>query len=662
LRLDSIEIQTAANERVGSYRFTYNSRDLPAYNARMADHWGYYNGRTYEYGTDYLTTREPVAAFMTAETLDSLIYPTKGFVKLTYEPHYYRKVAKQYPFITATNAVDSMAGGLRIKRITSGASATDTMSREFFYTSNYINGGTGSSGVLSGLPQYTTTGGFYGSFHQGNFWMAAWGNSSLYYAKVVDNNFLPLGSTNGNHITYTEVTEKFHEGYQRYTYTNHDNGYNDRLPYVMVSNHTSQWHEEKFISMENFRGLLVNMAYFDKDKNAVKNTTYEYTCDTTSGYYRIPYFYRHGETIGNAWIIRASSGVFFMKPVLVKKETDTMRVAGTTAYMVQTKSNRYFNELYPTAPPASDNYKEAEIKTVNSANEEITTLNAYPVTMVQQARDPSGIYQGMINYNMPSVLVETKTMKGVTPLTLTRTNYYAPFTNVYVPQTIEQQVGANAAEIRYRFTAYDNAANILSQQKDNDMVESFIWDYKRTYPVAAISHAGASAVAYTSFESDGNGNFSVPAGNRVPEGLTGNQAFALGISGNITFPSPGANIDYILSYWSKHGQVTLSGVTSLSVKTGVTINGWVYYEHAIRTTTSSVTISSATVKFIDELRLYPAVAAMTTYTYNQALGKTSECSASNILTYYHYDQVGRLRFVRDAEGNITRSFEYKYKQ
>jgi YD repeat-containing protein len=53
---------------------------------------------------------------------------------------------------------------------------------------------------------------------------------------------------------------------------------------------------------------------------------------------------------------------------------------------------------------------------------------------------------------------------------------------------------------------------------------------------------------------------------------------------------------------------------------------------------------------------------MTTYTYNQALGKTSECSASNILTYYHYDQVGRLRFVRDAEGNITRSFEYKYKQ
>src|SRR5690606_23820893 len=45
--------------------------------------------------------------------------------------------------------------------------------------------------------------------------------------------------------------------------------------------------------------------------------------------------------------------------------------------------------------------------------------------------------------------------------------------------------------------------------------------------------------------------------------------------------------------------------------------------------------------FIDEVRLYPAGAAMTTYTYKPLLGMGSACDADNYITYYEYDAMGR---------------------
>jgi len=55
---------------------------------------------------------------------------------------------------------------------------------------------------------------------------------------------------------------------------------------------------------------------------------------------------------------------------------------------------------------------------------------------------------------------------------------------------------------------------------------------------------------------------------------------------------------------------------------------------------------------IDELRLYPANASMTTTTYEPLYGPNSACDAHNNILYFDYDAQGRQTTVRDINHNI----------
>ncbi len=53
-------------------------------------------------------------------------------------------------------------------------------------------------------------------------------------------------------------------------------------------------------------------------------------------------------------------------------------------------------------------------------------------------------------------------------------------------------------------------------------------------------------------------------------------------------------------------------------------------------------------------------AMVTTYTHNTSYGLTSETDPNGITTYYEYDDFGRLKTVRDYEGNVLKEHEYRY--
>jgi YD repeat-containing protein len=55
-------------------------------------------------------------------------------------------------------------------------------------------------------------------------------------------------------------------------------------------------------------------------------------------------------------------------------------------------------------------------------------------------------------------------------------------------------------------------------------------------------------------------------------------------------------------------------------------------------------------------------ARMTTTTYNPLVGKTAECDENGRITYYEYDDLGRLKLLRDQDRNVVKTFEYNYKQ
>jgi predicted secreted protein len=63
-----------------------------------------------------------------------------------------------------------------------------------------------------------------------------------------------------------------------------------------------------------------------------------------------------------------------------------------------------------------------------------------------------------------------------------------------------------------------------------------------------------------------------------------------------------------------------------------------YYEIELDNT-SSVNVSGSN---IDEVRLYPKGAQMVTLTYEPLVGVTSQSDARGYISYYEYDDAGRL--------------------
>ena len=102
---------------------------------------------------------------------------------------------------------------------------------------------------------------------------------------------------------------------------------------------------------------------------------------------------------------------------------------------------------------------------------------------------------------------------------------------------------------------------------------------------------------------------------------------------------------YTVSYWSDSGPYQVS--SSNSVKQGLSYNGWQYFEHKVVNPSSQVTISG--VGKIDELRMYPKDAQMSTYTYRPLAGISSECDVNNRIVSYTYDNLNRLTLVKDQK-------------
>jgi YD repeat-containing protein len=139
---------------------------------------------------------------------------------------------------------------------------------------------------------------------------------------------------------------------------------------------------------------------------------------------------------------------------------------------------------------------------------------------------------------------------------------------------------------------------------------------------------------------------------------TGKRAYHLP-SGTITRSGLYAPTTYIVSYWNNIGSAYSISGTVGGVKTGRTQNGWTYYEHKIQGQ-SAVSISGA--GQVDELRLYPEKAQMTTMTYEPLIGVSSICDVNSKILYYEYDELGRLILIRDQDRNIVKKVCYNYWQ
>jgi YD repeat-containing protein len=262
--------------------------------------------------------------------------------------------------------------------------------------------------------------------------------------------------------------------------------------------------------------------------------------------------------------------------------------------------------------------------------------------------------------NNIAVPLEVKQYNNST-LNGTTKNVYKTFaTNLTLPYQVQYGMKSQPLITRLQYHQYNPFSEFVDMSKSDDMHIAYIWDYYNSMPVAEVANADANSVAYSSFEADGNGGWTVtgvtqndataPTGSKT--GQVGNGILKSGLTPAVV---------YKVSYWSKNGMYTVAGNQSGNgfPTTGPTINGWTYYEHRITGQTGAQITGSG---WIDELRLYPENARMTTYTYEVLVGMTTQCDAKNRITYYEYDGLGRLKLIRDQDRNILKKFSYQYQQ
>lgn len=700
LKLTEFQLRDGAGNLVNKHSFQYHTNtfswDWPT-NSYRRDYWGFYNGKpnsnlipvtTIQYQPNSLVTPGPLtfggadrstdATYLTEGTLKEIHYPTGGHTVFEFEPHQYDD-----------NGTPALVGGLRIKKITSYDSpATPAKIKEYKYgagesgrgiqnfdlrtayfnTSQVIR----TAGTEQPPPyrQYTSTMYFSNSVLGQGFDDSPViypivteydGTSSVNNGKTVfefDNNI-----ASGDPIQTVMYSTKMFRNYKAWARGKLTKKvvYNSSGAPVSETNisYTLLKNETNYISQGIVHHIIANMEEFK--------------------YYYIPCAHSNGLPFDGM----TYAALNFQQSTGVYKESGTTEILYTNGLptLTKTTSKTYNADYLQLISQEESGSGTPEVR---------ATKFRYPFDIVNMGTTYTGTpkaFKDLLLKNIYSIPFEKytivqksdgsdqKVISGqVTTFKSNPANSAQIVTDKIYILEINSAISPASHYVlgslsgtstfnkdsryqeRINFSAYDVAGNIREVIKTSDNPISYLWDYSNTQPIAQIVNAPIGGVAYTSFESDGKGNWvfsgATSADSNSPVGAKG----YLLSDGNITKSGLSSGTTYIVSYWSNNGAKTVSGSTSATSMGSK--NGYTLYEHKV-TGVTSVTISGS--GQIDELRLHPVNAQMTSYDYEPGIGVVTEIDANNISTNYVYDSLGRLKLIKDHKNNILKTYTYNYK-
>jgi len=190
-----------------------------------------------------------------------------------------------------------------------------------------------------------------------------------------------------------------------------------------------------------------------------------------------------------------------------------------------------------------------------------------------------------------------------------------------------------------------------AKRKDNFSI-SYLWGYNKNLPICKAENTDDADICFCNFEvSNEYGGWTYQSGSRsTTYARTGRYSCVNAIMQKIV------SVSSIVSLWVKSGGGTPS-ISGYTPKVYAATDGWTYYEWNV--SPGSITVYGSNC-YIDDLRLHPEGAMMTSYTYDPLVGMTSSTDPNGIITRYEYDSFGRLKNMKDNDGKITARNYYHY--
>ncbi|WP_037361224.1 DUF5977 domain-containing protein [Asinibacterium sp. OR53] len=655
---------------IKTHGFEYNDiNNLPPRLSFAQDYYGYYNGSgnyysfiplPEQYGNmlppSKVADRNPNYTYAAKGVLTKVNFPTGGYVQLVWEGN--------SPQQTPTSLASS-GGGLRVKQqIIYDPSSLQTTTTNYQYVGMIIPfSPTYFNRITSKQGQYLA-----GQTPAGaptcNYDCSA-SNVSCSYIQFSSNSSVNLYGRGNSLVYYTSVTESIGDNFitggieHTYTYENYP-GFNilhgNVIPNAVVPSYN--WKNGLEVTRNIFKMVGGVKVY-------LKKTTNTYTDDSRVGQVFTQYVIRNnGSTPSTPYCTDAYGYYKRMDFFDVMSYPLTQQWRYLSSSQVEERDQDGINSIITVTNYFYDNPIHSQLTRTESQNSKgqlMQTIKKYPgdnATITNlNATETDAINKLIVQNNISPVLESEQYVNGNLTTRL-HTGYNDWGNGILKPQIIKEQVQNNNIESRVKFQQYDSTGNLLQQSKANDLNTSYIWDYKLSYPIAEVKNASVSNTAYTSFESSGNGNWQGVITGNIQTAIsapTGNKYYTF-FGSTLSADGLDGSIKYTVSYWSNAGPCTITGTTS--TLSGRKSGNWTYYEHEVAGG-SNVTVTGS--GSIDELRLYPKSAQMTTYTYDPLVGMTSICDMASKIIYYEYDGFGRLHIVRDGDRNIVKEFCYNYK-
>ncbi|WP_448698195.1 hypothetical protein ACFGVR_15350 [Mucilaginibacter sp. AW1-3] len=584
--------------------------------------------------------------FTQAFMLKKIHYPTGGRTEFTYESN---QVYDQSQGLTVSSS------GLRIKSIKFFKDNTTTSAFEKNYKYGIGETGRGVTTGLENIGTFSYAQTIYRPLVVANeFTFSPWKQRVRTYNA---RSFSDLVFSDGSPVVYQEVAEYQSDmGSQtgktvyKYDYPLDFSFYD--VDYAPMTLPKTDWHLGTLTSKTDYARANSNYVWVKKNDFTYKkynrpdsiyvgmahpvniieeNPTYPYTLPADT--WRI--------------ITYAHTALQVGKMLPLREDEYTRELEDTLNYVSQSKYYFYDNPDHMFATRTMTVNSKGDTLTAYSSHPQdyassdamvgpMITANmlAYPIEQISAithagASQPS-ITAGSINtYNSDSTPSAAYTLETANPISLPGFK----FSNVSLgnlPQGTTKQtfVKDGTYVLKETFNNYDSFGHIRQLTNNQNNVVSYKWGYNNTYPIAECKNANYDEFMFEDFE--GNGSIASNYGTTH----TGSGSFSGTINLSSYFSSTLHGKAYTLSYFKYNGA------------------GWDY----IQADYSGQTISG----ILDDIRIFPKNALITTYTYQLLTGITSVTDAKGQTTYYEYDAVQRLNTIRDQNGNILKHTDYHY--
>lgn len=229
------------------------------------------------------------------------------------------------------------------------------------------------------------------------------------------------------------------------------------------------------------------------------------------------------------------------------------------------------------------------------------------------------------------------------------------------------------------FNAYDGVGNLLSSTDLQRNTLSTHIGYNNSLPVATIANAKPNEVVFSNFDTYSHYQFSPPY-TISTDSWSGHQSVSLTSSASIRRDAI-TNAVGSSGYYRFTCRAKATTASNISVKARI-FNGtswietlvtypasasgkWIFLEKRISMTgiptSFSFEVGASANILVDDIAFYPERAELTTFGYQPLYGVTSVSDTRGNSQFKEYDELGRLKYIRNTDRDVVQVTDYKYK-